>query len=159
MGCSSSQPAETPELAEYFELVPHEDFQEKIVLIHGSRRNTLQWLPRSPVKAVVVVSHGLHEHGLRYYALAHALTALNYAVYAIDHYAHGKSDGTRGLISDGQILPRDFKQYAQSVRQLHPDVPFFVLCHSMGTLIALNALNDMPYVKVVMTIALPLTVG
>mmetsp|Transcript_22650 Transcript_22650/g.38326 ORF Transcript_22650/g.38326 Transcript_22650/m.38326 type:complete len:127 (+) Transcript_22650:169-549(+) len=60
-----------------------------------------------PPVAVVLISHGLHEHALRYYAVAHYLTARGAAVYACDHYAHGKSSGTRGLVTDGQALAED----------------------------------------------------
>ena len=50
----------------------------------------VSWLPPSRPVGVVLISHGLHEHALRYYAIAHHLTARGIAVFACDHYAHGR---------------------------------------------------------------------
>jgi len=51
----------------------------------GLRETTLHaqaWLPEGEPRAVVVISHGLAEHGGRYAAVAERLVARNYAVYA-----------------------------------------------------------------------------
>ena len=56
------------------------------------------WQPDGEAKAVVFITHGLAEHGGRYMNVVDKLVPQGYAVYAIDHYGHGMSDGTRVFI-------------------------------------------------------------
>ena len=44
---------------------------------------------------------------------------LGYAVYAIDHYAHGKSDGVKGIITDYHVLYNDFIEFSEYVQSKH----------------------------------------
>lgn len=44
---------------------------------------------------------------------------LGYAVYAIDHYAHGKSVGVKGIITDYHILYKDFIEFSEYVQSRH----------------------------------------
>ena len=55
----------------------------------------------------------------------------------------GKSDGTRGLITDGQALVDDFVQFATHVYSLESNstLPIALLAHSLGTLIAILSVN------------------
>ena len=133
----------------YLQPVPGVKFSEKLVEIDGKNRNFLSWLPESvpgkDVNGIVLMSHGLHEHALRYCNVAHPFTSAGLAVYAIDHAAHGKSDGERGLIQDYKVLPSDFAKFAATARSAHPpDTPTFIVCHSMGTLVVLLALQSIP---------------
>ncbi|ELR19021.1 lysophospholipaselike protein [Acanthamoeba castellanii str. Neff] len=56
---------------------------------------TRAWLPPAleKTKALVFLFHGLGEHSGRYNHVAAAFNARNYAVFALDHHGHGKSDG------------------------------------------------------------------
>ena len=123
---------------------------ENIREINGRRINVSQWSPASP-KAIVFVSHGLHEHGMRYYCVAESLTAKNYLVIAPDHSSHGLSEGTRGLINDYAVLPSDFESLVKSVHAEFPNLPCFILAHSMGTLVATLAIKELPFIKVCLT--------
>jgi hypothetical protein len=60
----------------YYAAVEHEVFVEKKVELGPKKhsRHIMSWLPKTTAKAVVVIAHGLHEHGMRYYTVAHALT-------------------------------------------------------------------------------------
>jgi hypothetical protein len=145
-----------------------------------SQVRVVSWLPATTPVAVVLVSHGLHEHALRYYDMAHYLAARGVAVYACDHYAHGeggggvdtalppslslstpalsvslppsrlhflrlagKSDGTRGLITDWHCLIEDFVAVAEHVHKEDGNaaLPFSLLAHSLGTLVAVLSIN------------------
>ena len=118
-------------------------FTEQIIDIRGERRNVVKWLPTGQTpKGLVLISHGLYEHSLRYAGLAHALTAKGYAVMAIDHMAHGFSGGTKGLITDFHILENDFVTFSQIARAEYPAVPCYLFSHSMGTLVASLALKQ-----------------
>ena len=77
------------------------------------------------------------------------MTKNDYIVYAIDHVSHGKSGGVRGYIVDWTVMPKDVANLAKLARQENPDLPLFIICHSMGTLITINALPDIPDVVAV----------
>jgi alpha-beta hydrolase superfamily lysophospholipase len=98
---------------------------------------TQHWLPDDPPRAVVMISHGVGEHGGRYAHVAAYLTAHGYAVYAIDYRGHGQSGGERVMIDDYEDYATDLRAYFEQVRAAHPGLPVFLYGHSMGSLIAL----------------------
>ncbi|MBY4638116.1 lysophospholipase [Sphingopyxis sp. XHP0097] len=102
----------------------------------GARLHVTRWLPAAPPKAIVLLAHGYAEHAGRYGHVAARLNEAGYAVYAVDHWGHGRSDGTPGFV------PR-FSAYLDGMRELltlvevnHPGTPRLLLGHSMGGLIA-----------------------
>lgn len=95
------------------------------------------WLPERDPRAVVVVSHGLAEHGGRYPGVAARLVAGEYAVYALDHRGHGRSGGARANIDRFAYLATDLCTFAGRAQREHPGAPVFLLGHSMGGAIAL----------------------
>jgi alpha-beta hydrolase superfamily lysophospholipase len=95
------------------------------------------WLPERTPRAIVVVSHGLAEHGGRYAALASRLVEKGYAVYAIDHRGHGHSSGRRANIDRFDYLVSDLGTFIGRAQRQHPDTPVILLGHSMGGAIAL----------------------
>lgn len=90
------------------------------------------WLPEHAPRAVVAIAHGLGEHAGRYHALASALVARDYAVYAIDHRGHGRSPGPRAHIERFDYLVSDTGTFAGHCAREHPELPLFLLGHSMG---------------------------
>ena len=117
------------------------------------------WSPAIEPYSIVVISHGLHEHALRYYGIAHELTARGVIVYACDHYSHGKSPGVRGCITDYNVLISDFPQFVQWARNRHPDLPLSVLGHSMGSMIAMMSIRHIDDLKSVVFSGVPLVPG
>jgi alpha-beta hydrolase superfamily lysophospholipase len=95
------------------------------------------WLPVQDPCAVVVVSHGLAEHGGRYAELAGRLLARDYAVYVQDHRGHGRSAGQRANVDRFAYLVSDLGSFAGRAQREHPGVPVFLLGHSMGGAVAL----------------------
>jgi alpha-beta hydrolase superfamily lysophospholipase len=100
------------------------------------------WLPDGDAKADVLLLHGLAEHSGRYAHLAQALTDGGYAVYALDHRGHGKSEGKRTYVKKYDDYQRDILQFRRLVEQQHPGLPLFVLGHSMGGNLALGHVLD-----------------
>jgi acylglycerol lipase len=94
------------------------------------------WLPESTPRGVIVVAHGLAEHGGRYETLAGELVRHGYAVYAIDHRGHGRSSGPRANIDRFSHLVSDFCAFTGKCARQHLDTPVFMLGHSMGGAIA-----------------------
>ncbi|MCD4687025.1 MAG: lysophospholipase [Anaerolineae bacterium] len=98
---------------------------------------TQHWLPDAAPRAVIVLVHGYAEHSSRYAHIAAYLTAREYAVYALDHRGHGRSEGARTQVRDFDEYVTDLRTYVEQVRAAHPDLPLFLYGHSMGSLISL----------------------
>jgi alpha-beta hydrolase superfamily lysophospholipase len=104
----------------------------------GLRLFTQAWLPDADATRVVVIAHGLAEHGGRYAPLAARLVAQGCAVHAIDHRGHGRSPGRRANIGRFDDLVADLRALVESSRQEHPGLPLTLLGHSMGGALALT---------------------
>lgn len=102
----------------------------------GSSLNVTRWLPTGEPKAVVLLAHGYAEHAGRYGHVAAKLTAAGYAVYALDHWGHGKSDGTRGFVPAFSFYVDGMAALIERVRDRWPGKPRLLLGHSMGGLIS-----------------------
>jgi alpha-beta hydrolase superfamily lysophospholipase len=96
------------------------------------------WLPKGAPKANLVVVHGLGEHSGRYKDFAAWFVPLGYAVHAFDHRGHGKSWGARGHVNRWGEFREDVRVFLSKVHERAPDLPLFLLGHSMGGLIVLN---------------------
>jgi alpha-beta hydrolase superfamily lysophospholipase len=96
------------------------------------------WLPQAALKANLVVVHGLGEHSGRYEDVAAWFVPLGYAVHAFDHRGHGKSWGARGHVNRWGEFREDVRVFLSKVQDRAPEVPTFLLGHSMGGLIVLN---------------------
>lgn len=98
------------------------------------------WLPenRKPA-AVLQLVHGMVEYIERYEPFANYLTTQGIAVVGHDHIGHGASvkDSSRWGIMDGKhpsdIMVEDMYQNYCRIRKEFPDLPHFILGHSMGS--------------------------
>lgn len=95
------------------------------------------WLPERDPGVVIVVSHGLAEHGGRYAGFAERLVRRGYGVYALDHRGHGRSSGRRANIERFSYLVSDLGTFVGRAQREHPDAALFLVGHSMGGAIAL----------------------
>ncbi|NLA40590.1 MAG: alpha/beta hydrolase [Smithella sp.] len=101
------------------------------------------WTPDNTPKAVVHVIHGYAEHIDRYGNVVGELLPAGYAVFGTDHRGHGKSEGKRGHVMSFQEFIDDERQFQREViRTKFPNLPCFVLGHSMGSLIAMNLVEQ-----------------
>ncbi|XP_036021997.1 monoglyceride lipase isoform X5 [Mus musculus] len=95
-------------------------------------------------RALIFVSHGAGEHCGRYDELAHMLKGLDMLVFAHDHVGHGQSEGERMVVSDFQVFVRDVLQHVDTIQKDYPDVPIFLLGHSMGGAISILVAAERP---------------
>ncbi len=93
------------------------------------------WLPDGEVKGVLFIVHGVGEHSSRYTNVINRFLPLGFAVYALDHIGHGKSEGEREMIDKFADYSAPLITYRKMVAEQHPDVPVFIYGHSMGALI------------------------
>ncbi len=95
------------------------------------------WLPEGGIKAVLLIAHGFAEHSGRYGNVVNHFIPKDYAVYALDHRGHGKSDGERVQVDDFSDYVKDLKIFYDSIRSENPDKKIFLIGHSMGSAISL----------------------
>jgi acylglycerol lipase len=117
--------------------------------IAGTRARRLYWQAWKPadgeqVRAVVVMVHGVHEHGGRYEWVGRQLADCGFAGYVIDHAGHGRSDGRRGQIGRLSEVVRGVDRLVELASGRHPRTPVFLLGHSLGALVALEYVAGQP---------------
>lgn len=102
----------------------------------GAKLHVTHWLPEGRPKAVVLLAHGYAEHAGRYEYVAKRLTDAGYAIYAVDHWGHGASDGEGGFVPRFSAFLDGMSELLTLVEVNHGDTPRLLLGHSMGGLIA-----------------------
>lgn len=94
-----------------------------------------------PVKATLLIIHGMQEHSGRYAEIATYFADKGFAVLTYDHLGHGKSVKDKKDIGFFQLdqpdekLVSDADAMGDHLIQKYPDVPHFVLGHSMGSFV------------------------
>ncbi len=103
----------------------------------GVRLYWRMWSPAGAPLAVVVVHHGICEHGERYTNTVRALVDAGYVVYAHDARGHGKSEGRRSTFDRFAQLPIDLDSFLTQI--VHPtyQIPTFLLGYSLGGAVAI----------------------
>lgn len=93
------------------------------------------WPIPSP-RGVVQTLHGLGEHQGRFDRLARALNAAGWAVAGIDHRAHGRSSGERGVIPNPADLLNDHARLHDRLSRHYGRLPHVFVGTSFGGLLA-----------------------
>jgi alpha-beta hydrolase superfamily lysophospholipase len=97
-----------------------------------------RWRPEEGPRAALAVVHGFGEHSGRYGNVVDWFVPRGYAVYAFDLRGHGRSQGQRGQVDSWAEMRGDVRAFLDLVHQQEPDLPVFLVGHSVGGLIALN---------------------
>ena len=99
------------------------------------------WEAAEP-RAVILLVHGLAEHGGRYEELGRRMAAFGLSTYALDLRGHGLSDGRRGHADRFEVLLQDVDRFRREIAGIADNVPTFILGHSMGGLIAARYIEE-----------------
>lgn len=98
-----------------------------------------EWIPDGEVRAVLQISHGMVEYIGRYGRFAEYLNEHGIYVVGNDHLGHGESvvsDEKLGYFNDpngNECVIADLHQLRQMTEKKYPDVPYFMMGHSMGS--------------------------
>lgn len=124
--------------------------QEEITLIaEDSHKIFIRcWKPsRKKIKGIVHIAHGMAEHSGRYAETAKPLCKAGFIVFAHDHRGHGYSieEETKGHYADKngwRLVKSDMNQIHNYIKENNPELPLFLLAHSMGSFISMSYLID-----------------
>lgn len=104
---------------------------------YGPRKiHAVMWEVERPIGIIQLV-HGMVEYVERYEPFARFANQAGYIVVGNDHVGHGKSAKTAedfGRFPDRwQCLIDDVHSLKEQVQEEYPDLPYFMLGHSMGS--------------------------
>lgn len=102
----------------------------------------VKWIPEGDIKAVVQICHGMSEYIERYDGFARFLAENGVLVVGHDLLGHGftaKNPDDYGYFADwagnGKLVSDIFKLKV-IIKKDYPDIPYFLLGHSFGSLLA-----------------------
>lgn len=102
--------------------------------------HAVEWAPgEGKIKGVVQLVHGMVEYIDRYDGFARFLAERGLAVAGHDHLGHGATAASKedyGFFHETEgnaMLLSDIHLLKQEMKKAHPDVPYFMLGHSMGS--------------------------
>lgn len=124
------------------EMIPQRscEFDEgKIETRDGLRLRLRTAILSGPVRAELLVTHGLGEHAGRYTHVAAALAERGIRVTAYDLRGHGRSPGARVDVERYELLLDDLRAVLDRVRAAGR--PVFLLGHSLGAQVTLRLLQ------------------
>lgn len=97
---------------------------------------TYHWLPDGKPRDHLIIAHGYAEHAMRYQDFADFFVPLGYAVHALDHHGHGKSEGLPAVIESFAATDADLDTLIDQVRNENGVDTVKLVGHSMGGSIA-----------------------
>lgn len=105
------------------------------------------WVPHTPPRGIVQLTHGMGEHIRRYHELALALNDVGYLVVGQDHRGHGATalpEAGHGQIGAAgwSELVNDIHLLNNLLRDQYPGLPLILVAHSMGSFAAQQYLLD-----------------
>lgn len=98
----------------------------------------IRWIPDSNIKATLQICHGMTEYIDRYDDFANFLNSKGILVVGHDHIGHGKSVlnqeslGYFGKDANKYLL-KDINHVSKKISRDYPDLPHYILGHSMGS--------------------------
>lgn len=117
----------------------------------SSRIHAAEWTPESgEIIGVLQIAHGVAEYGMRYAPFAEFMTEHGFVVVANDHLGHGLSaekDAETlyfGPYNGWKHVVDDMYALRCRTKEKYPDVPYFLMGHSMGSFLTRTYLIRYP---------------
>lgn len=106
-----------------------------------------RWQGATAPLAVLVIAHGMGEHGRRYARFAEAMVTEGFVVYANDHRGHGLTVQREDQLGDyGEAgwagLVSDQRTVIEKAKADFPGLPVILLGHSMGSMVVQHLLTE-----------------
>ena len=113
-----------------------------------TRIHAVEWIPEGSVRGVLQIAHGMVEFIERYDRFASFMASQGFYVVGNDHLGHGLSvtdENQYGYFAerDGNLcVIGDMHQLREDTAGKYPDVPYFLLGHSMGSFLVRQYIED-----------------
>lgn len=107
-----------------------------------NKLHVIIWEPAVSPVGILQISHGMIEHIDRYDAFARYLNDCGFIVVGNDHLAHGltvKTKNELGYFSaddPSATVVNDLYEVTLYMKKHYPDLPYFLMGHSMGSFMA-----------------------
>src|SRR4051812_14399907 len=112
--------------------------EHEFIATDGVRLPLRKWLPRGPVKAVILALHGFNDYGNAFAIPAKSWAAHGIATYAYDQRGFGGAPGRGSWVDDGRLAV-DAITALRVLRRTYPGRPVYLFGESMGGAIAILA--------------------
>ncbi len=102
----------------------------------------MMWIPDGKIRGILQISHGMLEFVERYGEFARFLNRHGILTVGNDHLGHGgsvRSEAYYGYFAEkngNKILLSDMRELQRMTQEKYPDLPYFLLGHSMGSFLA-----------------------
>lgn len=124
--------------------------QKKI--LSSDQKNTLSgvmYIPDGDIRGIFHLVHGMTEYIGRYAPLFENLASAGYLCVGFDNLGHGNTARKEdlGFIASKNgwaYMVDDVKLFADSIKSDYPDLPYFLMGHSMGSFITRIAVSKYP---------------
>lgn len=106
--------------------------------VTGEKLEKRLWPAQGEAKGVVQLVHGMAEHIHRYDDAAQHLNAAGYVVVGHTHLGHGENAKIKGYFAKKEgwdALIEDVHTLRKETHAQYPDLPYFLLGHSMGSFV------------------------
>lgn len=112
---------------------------DAVVAADGTDLPLRRWLPDDdrPPRAVILALHGYNDHANAFDAAASYWAERGIATYAYDQRGFGRHD-SRGIWSSVEALSSDAAAALWLLHDAHPNIPLYLLGHSMGGAVAMT---------------------
>jgi len=100
------------------------------------------WRPKTVIKKIIIVAHGMGGHGEFFVLLADKLVEHEIMVIAPDYRNHGYSEGKKGDLKKFRDLLKDLHYFINFVMHNHKNIPIFLCGESMGGTVCINFVKE-----------------
>ena len=118
---------------------------------HKNHIHVKIWEPEGNVQGVIQIAHGMIDYIERYTAMAEYFAKKGYVVAGNDHLGHGDSvltkedDGYFTEKNASRCVVEDMHKLTAIMKKKYPDVPYFLLGHSMGSFLSRRYITEYGY--------------
>jgi acylglycerol lipase len=116
--------------------------QTSFISFDGTELPLRTWLPRDGINGarfIIIALHGFNDYSNFISKPAQYFTGHQAAVYAYDQRGFGKAPA-RGLWSSTEAMARDLKTLVHLLARKYPELPIYLLGHSMGGAVIIQAM-------------------
>jgi len=117
--------------------------EASFISFDGTELPLRTWLPRDSINGprfIIIALHGFNDYSNFIREPALYFIEHRASVYAYDQRGFGKAPA-RGFWGSSDAMARDLKTLVQLLAQEHPDLPIYLLGHSMGAAVIIQAMT------------------